>query len=92
MSTTVSNSANSINPDYDVKITVTPDGNVQHVNVDNIAGLSLPEFDYIAATYPLATQEVYTYKLGGSGGTTVATVTVNYTDATKANLLNVEKA
>ena len=91
MSTTVSNSANSINPDYEVKITVTPDGNVQHVNVDNIAGLSLPEFDYIEATYPLTTQEVYTYKLGGSGGSTVAVVTVNYTDATKANLLNVEK-
>jgi len=30
MSTRVSNSTSSINPDYDVKVTVTPDGNVQH--------------------------------------------------------------
>jgi len=90
------NVANNPLGSYPVKITeeVLPGGQkefIQHVNVDNIAGLSLPEFDYIAATYPLATQEVYTYKLGGSGGTTVAVVTVNYTDSTKANLLNVGK-
>ena len=30
MGTIVSNSSTSINPDYDVKVTVTPDGNVQH--------------------------------------------------------------
>lgn len=40
-------------------------------------------YNFIDATYPSATQEVYVYKTGGSGGTTVATVTVNYTDASK---------
>jgi len=49
-------------------------------------------FDYIAATYPTATTEVYTYKTGGSGGTTVATVTVTYVDATKEEISSVEKA
>lgn len=49
------------------------------------------KYDFIAATYPIATQEVYTYKLGGGGGSTVATITVNYTDATKNILSDVSK-
>lgn len=53
--------------------------------------LSDVEFDYIAATYPSSTQEVYTYKAGGSGGTTVATITVNYTDANKTSISSVAK-
>ena len=48
--------------------------------------------DYIAVTYPTATTEVYTYKVGGSGGTTVATVTVTYTDSTKENISSVDKS
>jgi hypothetical protein len=88
MATTVTNSSATSNPDYDAKTTSTVDGLVQHVNVDNIAGISLPEYDYFAVTYPLTTQEVYVFKTGGAGGTTVATVTLNYTDATKEFLLN----
>lgn len=56
--------------------------------LDKIPGFWVPENDYIAATYPSATQEVYTYRLGGSGGTQVATVTVNYVDSTKNSILN----
>jgi len=41
------------------------------------------DYDSIAATYPAATTEVFTYKTGGVGGTTIATVTIEYTDATK---------
>jgi hypothetical protein len=48
-------------------------------------------YDYISATYPTETQEVYVYKTGGSGGTTVATITVNYTDSTKTNISNVAR-
>lgn len=72
--------------------------NDEHYKVGNakrvlsIDGFTIPPFDYIAVTYPLTTREVYTYKTGGSGGATVATVTVNYTDATKSTLLNVSKA
>lgn len=91
----VSNSYVSTNQDIPVKVTnpsseVLP-GNVQHVNVDSLPGLNLPEFDYISVAYPTGTQEVYTYKTGGSGGTTVATVTVNYVDSTKEQLSDVTK-
>lgn len=46
-------------------------------------GFAIPDYDYIGASYPTATQEVYSYKRGGSGGTLLATVTVDYTDSTK---------
>lgn len=49
------------------------------------------DFDYIEVTYPAATQEVYTYKAGGASGTTVGTVTINYTNSSKDVLLNVAK-
>jgi len=49
-------------------------------------------FDYVGVAYPNSTTETYTYKTGGSGGTTVATVTVVYTDATKANISTVTRS
>lgn len=48
-------------------------------------------FDYVGVAYPDATTETYTYKSGGSAGTTVATVTVVYTSSTKANISSVTK-
>lgn len=57
-------------------------------SINPFAGLTPSTFDYVAVTYPSPTQEVYTFKTGGSGGTTVATITVNYTDSTKNNLLD----
>ena len=48
-------------------------------------------YDYIGVAYPIDTTEVYTFKQGGSGGTTVATITIVYTDNTKAKLLTVTK-
>ena len=48
-------------------------------------------YDYVAVTYPTTTQEVYTFKTGGSGGTTVATITVNYTTTAKDFILNVAR-
>lgn len=53
-----------------------------------IAGLVIFPYDAVTVTYPVATQEVYAFRQGGTGGTIVETVTVNYTDATKENLLN----
>lgn len=44
------------------------------------------QFDSISAAYPSGTQEVYTYSFKS---VTVATVTVTYTDATKANVSTV---
>jgi hypothetical protein len=48
-------------------------------------------YDYIGATYPVPTTEVYTYKTGGASGTVVATVTVVYTSSTKDILLSVTR-
>lgn len=59
------------------------------VSVNNT--LISKKYDYISVSYDSATQETYTFKSGGSGGTTVATVVVVYTDATKANISTVTK-
>lgn len=45
--------------------------------------------DYIGATYNL-TSDVYVYKVGGSSGTLLKTLTITYTDSTKENILSVE--
>lgn len=66
----------------------TSSGLATEATLEEIPGFWIPINDYVAATYPSATQEVYTFKVGGSGGSTVAVVTLNYTDSTKANLLN----
>ena len=47
------------------------------------------QYDHVGVAYPDSDTEVYTYKTGGSGGDTVATVTVTYTDDTKANASSV---
>ncbi len=83
----VSNNMYGNNPDFPVAYENSPKGRVQIMT----AGLSLPYYDFVAVTYPLTTQEVYTFKTGGSGGDTVAVVTLNYSDATKANLTDVTK-
>lgn len=49
-------------------------------------------FDAIVITYPTTSTEVYTYKLGGLAGTTVATITLTYTDSTKETLTSVERS
>lgn len=54
-------------------------------------GIVTVPYDYISVAYPNTTTEVYSYYIGGAGGTLVATVTVVYTDATKANISTVTK-
>lgn len=61
------------------------DNALRHVNVGSLIKF---DFDYYEVAYPVATQEVYTYKQGGASGVVVGTVTINYTDGTKANILN----
>jgi len=48
-------------------------------------------FDYIAVTYPDDYTETYTYKSGGSTGTTVGAITVVYDDIEKTTLMSVAK-
>lgn len=62
-----------------------------NVNANITSGLINVAYDYIAVAYPIGIQEIYTFYIGGSGGNLVATITVNYIDNTKANLLNVAK-
>lgn len=60
-----------------------------HDSGNILEGLS---FDYVAATYPVNTTEVYTYKRGGAAGTIVATVTLVYTTSSKHTLVSVTRA
>ena len=57
--------------------------------VDGAGTILNGAYDYIEATYPTASSELYTYKLGGAAGTTVKTVTVVYTNSAKDVLTSV---
>lgn len=72
-----------------VEIAANPTSRALITEVNN--ALITKNFDYVSVSYDSATQETYTFKTGGSGGTTVATVVVVYTDATKADLSTVTK-
>jgi len=71
----------------EVRATIATDETAQ-----SIAGFNIPAHDYIAVTYPTTSSEVYTYKVGGSGGTTVGVITVVYTSSTKEVLTSVTKS
>lgn len=58
-------------------------------NTNNI--LVDEKYDYVGVAYPDGTTEVYTFKTGGASGTTVATVTIVYVDATKEYVSTVTK-
>lgn len=69
-----------------------------NVNVRNVPGLNVPEHDFVALTYHGSTNNVatVTYKRGGSGGATVATLTLTYVggvpSADDARLLDVTRS
>lgn len=59
--------------------------------VESIGGALITEaYDYIEVTEG-ATTDVFQYKVGGTSGTLISTVTITYTDATKAVLDNVAR-
>ena len=73
------------NPVTDVQINgpVTVSNEVEVKNdsgnpIPTVEGLSIPEHDYIALSYTGANLTGVVYKDGGSGGTTVATLTLAY--------------
>ena len=55
-----------------------------------VAGLSIPEHDYISLSYTGTNLTGVVYKTGGSGGTTVATLTLAYDG--NDNLISVTKS
>jgi hypothetical protein len=68
------------------------EGGCGALRTELVNGMIPPVYDYVAVAYPSSAQEVYTFYIGGSSGTLEGTVTINYTDSTKANLLNVTRS
>ena len=60
--------------------------------LESVAGLNIPKYDYVVFTYNSGTQTTIVFKTGGSGGTTVATVVIVYTDSTQNNISTVTKS
>lgn len=53
--------------------------------VESIAGFNIPKYDYVLLTYTDSTQNFLStavFKIGGSSGTTVGTITVAYPSGT----------
>ena len=71
---------------YEVVKVSTIDGDPLAV----VAGLSIPDHDYIALSYTSSNLTGVVYKTGGSGGTTVATLTLAYDGSN--NLTSVTKS
>lgn len=63
-------------------------GGATEATLLKLNGFSLPVYDSIVPTFN-ATSDVWVYKTGGASGATVATLTVSYTDATKAVITSV---
>ena len=61
------------------------------INVNSLTQFTIREFDAIAISYPDVVTEVYAYKTGGISGSTVATITVIYSDSTKNQINSVVK-
>jgi hypothetical protein len=53
--------------------------------------LNLKPFDYVSMVISPDTTETYTFKSGGSSGTTTNTVVIVYTDNTRADISTVTK-
>lgn len=71
---------------YEVMKVSTIDGDPLAV----INGLSIPEHDYISLSYTGSNLTGVVYKTGGSGGTTVGTLTLVYDGS--SNLISVTKS
>jgi len=65
------------------------DPTTKRLKVDG-GGIGLPSWDYVSLVQA-STTDTYTFKTGGSGGTTVATVVLTFTDSTKQTLSNVTR-
>ena len=64
------------------------DPDTQRPTVRVASGISIPQHDKVDFTYPNNTTDVVTYSLNGS---TVAIITITYTNSSKSELLQVVK-
>ena len=60
-------------------------------NGSPIGGLNLPTYDYVERVVAPANVETWTFKVGGSGGRTVSTVVIVYTDFNLQTIVTVTK-
>lgn len=59
-------------------------------SINPSASLVPSGWDYVVNA-PTSTTDVWTYKDGGSGGSSVGVITVTYTDSSKENIFSVER-
>jgi len=64
---------------------------VLNVATSSTISNGLESADYLGFAYPNTTTEVITYKSGGSGGTTLGTITLIYLTDVKKDLASVER-
>lgn len=55
------------------------------------SGLALPVYDYVSNAGATSTSDVFVFKHNGASGIQLATVTIVYTDDTKATIVSVTK-
>lgn len=68
--------------------TITKEPTVNIAGTINSGGFAIGVYDYIAVnTTSSTTADVYVFKSGGVSGTTVATLTLTYSDANTKNVL-----
>lgn len=60
------------------------------LHVKNLNGMVNFKYDYVSLTQGV-TFDTWTFKTGGSGGTTVGTITINYTSSSKKTIQDVIK-
>lgn len=75
--------------DLEYKKFVNPETQEPATRVSFADGFNLGEYDEVQVTYPTSTTEVFTYKLSTS---TIATVTLTYTNSSKNDLQSAVKS
>lgn len=78
----------AVDPTTGAVLTSGGGGGSSIVGIDPM-GQSSTAYDTVVYTNTSSTVDTYTYKSGGTGGTTTATVTITYTDSTKSQLSTV---
>lgn len=61
------------------------------ISINKNFGLTLTNYDYVSLALTDSVTETYTFKIGGSGGTTTNTIVIVYTDSGKGTLSTVTK-
>lgn len=83
----MSQTLGSLNDNLMRSFTLSPTGEIVQKVLNLGGGAPLARLNYDYGSYTSgATTDTYVFKTGGSGGTTVATLTITYTDSTKVQI------